>query len=546
MAGKFTEDQQKQIVSSERQNRSQSPTGQNRGTSLEQAQTVASEAKSIYEKLQVSGQWFLWKLYLSELFESIQQCSNLVTVYLCSLPIEITSPVCLLLAIDCIHSVFIVISDNTPARRHNRLVLDALMDFLCVALPLGTLYFGYNVPISIPEMIAVTISPSFFLLAKLDDIFEELIRRHAANVVLNEQRKYSFRQKRRKKSLFKQISYLEVADKQQKSVPWRVRVMVAICKGLFAFFFFVLAFLHLGLQPTGCDKKLWLNGCVNKIPFCKSLFKPRCNCVSIHVENDNTLTSLPEKIVDDMNGLRKVFIRKSNLTTLPQKMELFTEMVYFEISYSYLQNFNVDISKWKKLWKLHLMHNNIDTYNEIALWNHPNLNQLAVFGNVGMKLPTHTSLSLPRLRYLHFGENNATVDVSSFKSHFPSLVMLFLNKNKLSHFSDASMKNTLAYLGVARCSLKSLPSYLLQFKNLKYLDARDNDISFINDDLKNMLKKNSVESYFSGNPVCKTDRSLDCEPLCDEICWSRNVANDGICDDTCTSKKCMNDGGDCM
>ena len=51
--------------------------------------------------------------------------------------------------------------------------------------------------------------------------------------------------------------------------------------------------------------------------------------------------------------------------------------------------------------------------------------------------------------------------------------------------------------------------------------------------------------YFSGNTVCQTDKSLDCDPLCSDTCWSRRVSDDGICDVTCISKECDFDGGDC-
>ena len=56
--------------------------------------------KNVYEKLLVNGEWFLWKLYVSELFESASQCINLVTVYVCSLPVPVTSSMFLGLAID--------------------------------------------------------------------------------------------------------------------------------------------------------------------------------------------------------------------------------------------------------------------------------------------------------------------------------------------------------------------------------------------------------------------------------------------------------------
>ena len=67
----------------------------------------------------------------------------------------------------------------------------------------------------------------------------------------------------------------------------------------------------------------------------------------------------------------------------------------------------------------------------------------------------------------------------------------------------------------------------------------------VGNDLKQLLETNDVESYFSGNPVCNIDDSLDCEPLCSKSCWSRKVSNDGICDIDCNSESCEFDGGDC-
>ena len=40
---------------------------------------------------------------------------------------------------------------------------------------------------------------------------------------------------------------------------------------------------------------LWINGCKVKIPFCKSIFQPSCDCAAIDIENHN-MTKLPQKI----------------------------------------------------------------------------------------------------------------------------------------------------------------------------------------------------------------------------------------------------------
>ena len=45
----------------------------------------------------------------------------------------------------------------------------------------------------------------------------------------------------------------------------------------------------------------------------------------------------------------------------------------------------------------------------------------------------------------------------------------------------------------------------------------------------------TTSKHFAGNMVCR-DCSLDCQPLCSDTCWSRNILNDGICDITCNSE----------
>ena len=125
MATAFTEQQQAERV--EKQG------GRKRsGSAVERAKQAAGNAKNIYEKLQVNGQWFLGKLYIFELFGSAQQCINLVTVYLCSLPVGWSASMCLGLAIECFHTAWTMTHKNTPARRNRQVKLDTATDFLCI------------------------------------------------------------------------------------------------------------------------------------------------------------------------------------------------------------------------------------------------------------------------------------------------------------------------------------------------------------------------------------------------------------------------------
>ena len=125
------------------------------------------------------------------------------------------------------------------------------------------------------------------------------------------------------------------------------------------------------------------------------------------------------------------------------------------------------------------------------------------------------------------------------------LLDLFLNGNTLKVFPDQSLQHSLQYLGVARCQLQEMPAYLKEFRHLKYLDARDNNISIVPEEIKALVQENKVESYFADNPVCRVDKSLDCEPLCSKYCWLRDEPGNGFCYIGCSSKACKYDGGDC-
>ena len=104
--------------------------------------------------------------------------------------------------------------------------------------------------------------------------YEEVIHYRAARKVLREQSRRSFKQKRRRESLFQQVAHLEMAKEQEDKVPRPVRLVAAACKGLFGFFFLAVAIAHLVMRRPGCDDTTWSKGCVNKIPFCKSLCLP--------------------------------------------------------------------------------------------------------------------------------------------------------------------------------------------------------------------------------------------------------------------------------
>jgi Leucine-rich repeat (LRR) protein len=165
---------------------------------------------------------------------------------------------------------------------------------------------------------------------------------------------------------------------------------------------------------------------------------------------------------------------------------------------------------------------------------------------MGLSMPQDVNkINLPQLSYLHLGNNSGSVPNSLGHKHFPIVVDLYLNSNTMETLPTNlhTLKSTLSFLGVANCGLKDLEG-LDRFQGLVYLDARNNNISKLSTEVKNMIKSDGFESYFSGNPICLTD-DLTCNGLCTDFCWSEKGFNDGYCDETCDSSQCNYDGGDC-
>eukprot|EP00942_MAST-04A_sp_MAST-4A-sp1_P003572 g3572.t1 len=222
-------------------------------------------------------------------------------------------------------------------------------------------------------------------------------------------------------------------------------------------------------------------------------------------------------------------------------------MVNFQISFSNLQEFNVNVLNWRKLVRLNLFYNKISSYNKESLWTHPNIRGVDIRDNVGMELPSlgNVEVKMPFLQYLHIGNNSVDINMNFNDEAFPNLLYLYLNGNNLLIFPDESLKGKILYLAIARCNVENLPPYLSEFNKLQYLDARDNNITVVDNNLKALIEKNIMETYFARNPVCNNDINLQCNSVCSKFCWSSRVSKNGRCDLTCNSDACEYDGGDC-
>jgi hypothetical protein len=517
--------------------------------------------------LGINGKFYLYKIYIYEFVENWTQFTNLISVYSCTLPIEWNALFALMLIIESVYrckfmykKISFKNSSNTGktnidvGERNFQVKLDIAIDLFFVFVPLFLIEVVYDMQISATELIQIIMMPSFSLAGKLRSILKHSLFDLISLNIYKKQEEESMSRNRRHQSLYATSLRDIIAKTQNKYFPRWAKITVFTMSFIYVLGLVVIVIGQLATISffNTCDEEtfkikdlIWNKGCQIKIPFCHRPFHPKCNCAFLKIEGKKNLTKLPDNIVSEMDGLRKVAIRNCSLKTLPPKMERLNEMFDFRVTFNKLNAFDVNVSKWEKLMTLFLFNNNITRYDEKALWTHKNLVGVQLENNIGL-YPPKIDINMPSLQFLVFANNDISLNIDFNRENFPNLIMLFLNGNKLLKFPDKSLQDKLFWLGVARCSLKSLPKYLSEFKSLTYLDARDNNITHVADELKELIQTNNVESYFSGNDgVCSTDESLDCKPLCSKYCWSRRVSNDDYCDIECNSYECDYDGGDC-
>jgi hypothetical protein len=201
-------------------------------------QSLVGEILRFRNMFNVNGIFFLRKFYLFEFIESINQIVNLATVYLCTLPVEVTASLCILLAIDAFYRAYHLRQPNTIARRDRQIKIDICIDFLCVALPLCVIWFGYNIPISIPEMLQIMFWPTLSIFSKLRSIFREIIRVRTDNAILREQNQLASKLNRNRRSIFRASNSVEISKQQQKRMPKAISAAFCIYNVVYGLFFF--------------------------------------------------------------------------------------------------------------------------------------------------------------------------------------------------------------------------------------------------------------------------------------------------------------------
>jgi len=522
-----------------------------------------SPIMQFYRETFINGKYYLWKLYFIELLESFNQLNNLINVYLCSLPVGFSSGICIFLGIDSFIRGYEVMHDNTPERRDRQIKIDILVDTLCMIGPLLIMRFIFRVPISIDEIVLVTLFPALCLFSKLRSIFREIIRLLSFELVRKQQSIAAKRLARNRRSIYAVLETTEVAMKQQNAIPKNVRKGFAVYNIVYGIFMLIVAIVQLSIvgskEMTNCQPLLLWTSCSVKTPFCANLFQPTCNCAVLNVRKHNW-TILPDEI-QEMNALKVLQVNHGILQHVPKAFDdtNFNKLVKVDLSYNLLSTLptslgsmkfthlklannkltNVPESIWKNnyIYHLELDNNNISKIHS-SIQNAKSLTNLYLSNNSISEMPIElTTLNL----YVLMLDGNRLIKISEKIGNIKTLSILNLhNNNNISTVPDSIGKMIkLRQLDLRNNAIEILPNdaILKLQKSLKYIYLYDNPICIngwlnANSDMRNMVDQ-SAELYDAG-----------CQPQCSMYCQDKWL-DSKICLRECNSKACKFNNGAC-
>ncbi len=526
-----------------------------RATGRKKKGLAKNAVMAFYADTFINGPLFLWKLYIVEFCESINQIINLFTVYLCSLPVGVTIGICIALGLDSWSRGYGVLQQNTPVRRDRQIKIDIVVDFLCVALPILIMWFGYNVPISVVDMMQIALFPAFCLWTKLRSIFREIIRVKCVQAVLKEEDRIAKSFKRRRKSLYSVDETISMAKKQQSIIPHKVRVGFVVYNVLYGLFLCCIAIVHLAAQnPTTCEQLLWKDSCKVKTPFCLSAFRPTCNCVVLNVRKHNW-TTLPDKI-HEMNALKVMRINHGPLEVVPDGFEeKFSKVSRLDLSYNALTEVPESLGNMA-INKLQLANNNLNELPD-SVWGNDYIFHLELDNN-NISYISSTIKHAKLLNYV-FMSNNSLIKLP--RSLFEvNLITLYLDGNMLTSIpEEIGILVNLRFLKLHNNNnISTVPASIGHLKRLNDIDLRNNAIA--NLPLKAFTNLNSLKFvYLHMNPICSNGWLDDkkemkeivdkapgagCKPQCSMYCQDRYLKLT-YCYRDCNSEKCKYQNGVC-
>ena len=436
--------------------------------------------KALYEKTYINGPYFLWKLYATEILESGNQLRNLFELYLCSLPLEVSSTFCFVLAADGLHRSYCMLQKNTPKRRDMQINVDIGMDFGSMVFPLCFLNLVLKVPISIDNMLWIVLLPSGFLLMKARSMFREFIRLHST--------------KQLRLRVGANDQPMRTALEQQKSIPAKIRFVLVLYFAGYSLFVLVLGLAHIILffgWYKSCDQALWGKYCAVKVPYCQKMFEPSCDCAVLDVPKHNW-TVLPASI-KEMKSLSKMAIKRGPLKDIAP-MQALHDLIYLDLSFNDLSEVNPWLGNLFLI-ELNLQNNKLTDLPH-SVWGNPELYVIQVNNNNISYIPKSIEQA-KKLTHLFMSNNSVSVWPREIANL--NIYDIALDGNLLTDIPrEIGDIASLSCLSLQNNKIRALPKEMASLSNMRWVDLRNNSIV----SLDNVDTLRVEHLYLYGNPIC--------------------------------------------
>ena len=531
-------------------------------------QLLSSVMEKFDELVDPDGKYYIIKTYASELGEYSAQLFA-INVYACSFPVWITTIFYASLALEAvaitIDTFWTMKHGLTVRRRNNRVMADIVLEVVSAMTPLLIMWFGYVISFTELEFVQIALVPAMFAMQKILEITEAILRERAIE--------YHYLKKKTKRLSFfapwaeavkltkEETDENEIlAQVQMQSTPRWAHIGFGLLTLVYALFLSSLVVGQLMLQPSiqcGIDAmntKVW-DSCTVKVPFCKHVFSPTCNCVYLSVEKHNW-TALPD-IIKSMDAMKIMGIKHGPLETLPELPKL-KKLTRIDLSFNRLSTVPASFGSLQHLTVLDIRNNCLNLL-PATVWGHPNLVYLELANN-NISTVAVTIETAKNLRYLFLGNNSVSIFPSSI-IRVRTLKIIYLDGNKIAkipaNIGDLESLEVL-YLHNNRF-ISAVPNSLGRLSRLDTLDIRNNSIFSLPNDV--MALKSLKWLYLENNPLCSGEwikkannaafvESFDqydagCSKQCSPYCPSY-LQRQQTCMNECNSASCDYNNGKCL
>lgn len=235
----------------------------------------------------VNGKYYLLKMQISEVLENLNLLYNYLTIYVCSLPFGIHVVIFIAFGFEAMNNMLNLFKIYSPSIRNRQLLLDVMVDLLCLFVPILYGWF-YFIPLEVEVTMQLVVLPNLFFLTRANDIYLDLysidLQRIDPEMVAKKSR-YGRRQ-----SIFKSEKLEKIMNDQNEQLIPLVKIIYGTLNSgvvLLIFIIINIQFWH-QMNPKTTAKcndlyssDVW-SGCLVKVPVYVQnlLYYHPCNLIS--------------------------------------------------------------------------------------------------------------------------------------------------------------------------------------------------------------------------------------------------------------------------